>query len=514
MANRKFEMHEYRQVLIRMRLGDSDRAIAKLGLMGRPKAKQVREIAQAAGWLDSTVALPGDAILAERLVQRPSKPSTTSLVEPFAKEVEQWWKQGIAATTITAALKRKHGFEGSYSSVRRFVQHLDAQNPDATVILDFAPGEAAQVDFGKGPDVADPRTGELLSTWIFVMTLNWSRHQYAEIIRDQKTETWLGCHRRAFEWFGGVPTKVTIDNAKCAITRACHRDPVVQRAYAECAEAYGFLIDACPPGEPKKKGRVEAGVKYVKRNFVPLREFRHLPDANAQLKSWILGEAGNRTHGTTHERPLTRFTETEQLLLQPLPDRAPELAVWAKVKVHGNAHVQFEKCLYSVPYTLVRQTLWLRASETTTQVFQEHTLIATHPRLRHPGDRHTVRDHLPPQAVAYLMQDPQWCLTQSEQVGPSCHTLIERLFADRVLDNLRAAQGIVRLKDTFGTDRLEAACYRALTFDNPRYRTVKTILNQGLDQVPLQPEEDLFELPDAYAGKGRFMRDTTTLLTD
>ena len=86
------------------------------------------------------------------------------------------------------------------------------------------------------------------------MVLAWSRHQYAELVRDQKVETWLGCHRRAFEWFGGVVSRVTIDNPKCAITKACYHDPQVQRAYAECAEGYAFLINALPPREPKKKG--------------------------------------------------------------------------------------------------------------------------------------------------------------------------------------------------------------------------------------------------------------------
>ena len=74
------------------------------------------------------------------------------------------------------------------------------------------------------------------------MTLAWSRHQYAELVRDQSVETWLGCHRRSFEHFNGVPGRVIIDNPKCAITKACYHDPQVQRAYAESAEGYGFLI--------------------------------------------------------------------------------------------------------------------------------------------------------------------------------------------------------------------------------------------------------------------------------
>ena len=145
------------------------------------------------------------------------------------------------------------------------------------------------------------------------------------LVRDQTVATWLSCHRHAFEWFGGVPAKVIIDNAKCAITRACVRDPEVQRSYAECAEGYGFKISACPPADPQKKGIVEAGVKYIKRSFLPLRDFRSLADANGQAAEWVPGEAGNPCHGTTREAPLTRFA-VERDLLQRLPSVPPELA--------------------------------------------------------------------------------------------------------------------------------------------------------------------------------------------
>jgi transposase len=124
------------------------------------------------------------------------------------------------------------------------------------------------------------------------MTLCFSRHQYAELVWDQSVATWLGCHRRAFEWFNGVPGRPIVDNAKRAITRASYRDPQLQRAYGEYAEGYGFKIDACPPREPQLKGRVEAGVKYIKRALLPLRRFANLVDANRQLRAWILAEAG------------------------------------------------------------------------------------------------------------------------------------------------------------------------------------------------------------------------------
>ena len=512
MSNRRFEMHQYRHVLVRMRLGDTDRAIAKLGLMGRSKAARLRQLAQQQGWLDSAVPLPEDAVLGQQLPLSVARPRVHSLVVPHQEEVQAWWQQGISGTTIHQALVRKYGFTGSYSSVRRFLQGVEQAHPQLTTVLDFAPGEAAQVDFGTGPRITDVYTGEVISTWIFAMVLAWSRHLYAELVRDQTVATWLGCHRRAFEFFGGVPARLIIDNPKCAITRACYYDPEVQRAYAECAEGYGFLISPCPPADPQKKGRIESGVKYVKNAFVPLRDFRSLAQGNEQLHAWLMAEAGQRIHGTTQEQPLQRFADTERLLLRPLPAIPPELVCWVQVKVHGDCHVQFGKCRYSVPFHLVHQTLWLRASETTVRLYRQQELVAVHARLSQPGSRTTVDEHLPPEAWAFKMRDPQWCLKQGTTIGPSCQALIEALFAHRVLDNLRAAQGVISLASRYGADRLELACARALLFDSPRYRTVKTILDQSIDQLPLQQPPSPTLAP-AYTGQGRFCRDSASLFT-
>ena len=511
MTNRRFEMHEYRHILVRMRLGETDPQIARAGLMGRRKAAAVRRRAEEQGWLDPARPLPEDEVLAEALASFKPRPQTTSQVLPFEDDVRTWHRAGIQGTTIHQTLVRKHGFTGSYSAVRRFLQALQLAEPEVTTVLDFEPGDVAQVDFGRGPKIVDVRTGELIHTWIFTMVLAWSRHLYAELVPDQSVPTWLGCHRRAFEYYGGVPARLIIDNLKTAITRACYHDPQVQRAYAELAEGYGFRLAPLPVRQPQMKGRIEAGVKYVKNAFVPLRDFRGMTDGNQQLRAWLLGPAGNRIHGTTHERPLTRFAEVERYLIQPLPNQPVELAEWAQVKVHGDCHVQFAKCRYSVPYRLVRQSLWLRAAESTVRVFHDHELVAVHVRLFKPGRRSTLDDHLPPEALAYKMQDPQWCLQQAQAVGPHCHELIEALFAHRVLDNLRAAQGVVRLGTSYGAGRLEAACARALAFDSVLYRTVKTILEKGADQEPL-PSEAAAPLTGPYTGQGRFCRDTSQMM--
>jgi len=249
-------MYQYRQILVRMRRGDSDRDIARSKTMGRKKIAQVREIAAKNGWLVREAALPDEHVMATFLDRKeaPLPSSCVSTLEPWREQITKWRATGVQCTTIHATLVRNHGYSGSYSSVYRFLLHIDAlHTPDVPLRLEFKPAEAAQVDFGAGPMMTDALTGEIHKTWFFVMTLAWSRHQYVEFVRDQTVATWLGCHRRAFEAFGGVPARVIIDNCKCAITRACYYEPEVQRAYGECAEGYGFKIDACPPRDPQKK---------------------------------------------------------------------------------------------------------------------------------------------------------------------------------------------------------------------------------------------------------------------
>ncbi|WP_275761190.1 IS21 family transposase [Ralstonia pseudosolanacearum] len=498
-------MFQYRHALVRLRAGDTVREIARSGLMGRDRLGALRALAEQQGWLTPDAELPDDATLAAALGTPKRAASTISSVEPLREVVQHWFDAGVQGRAIHAALQREHGYTGSYSSVVRMLQRLRAARPpEVTVRLSFAPGEAAQVDFGAGPVLRHP-DGRDRRTWAFVMTLAHSRHQYVEFVWDQTVATWLGCHRRALEWFGAVPTRIIVDNAKCAIIKACSHDPLVQRAYAECAEGYGFRIEACPPHDPQKKGIVESGVKYLKANFLPTRRFRDLADLNAQARAWVMNEAGRRDHGTTRQQPLALF-ELERALMQPLPAVAPDLGSWHRVSVHRDCHVQFDRGLYSVPFTLVGKVLWLRATDGTVALFEDYRHIHTHARVQRPGERRTVADHMPPQARSFFAHDRHWCVQQAGKVGPRCAELIETLLSDRISERLRAAQGVLQLDRRFGRERLEAACARALDHGSPHYRTVKTILATGADQQPAI----VADTPPAYRS-ARFVRSAAEL---
>jgi len=171
-------MYQYRQVIHRMRMGESDRTIARTKLMGRPKCGEVRVVAAQEGWLDKGVPLPDDEFLVaafEQKKQHDDNPTHQSLSRSHEEQIRKWVEGNVQMTTIHQALVDQFGFSGSYSSVRRLVQKLDVHQPEATCILDFVPGEAAQVDFGKGPEITDAFTGKTFKTWIFMMTLCFSR---------------------------------------------------------------------------------------------------------------------------------------------------------------------------------------------------------------------------------------------------------------------------------------------------------------------------------------------------
>jgi len=338
------------------------------------------------------------------------------------------------------------------------------------------------------------------------MTLSWSRHQYVEFVFDQKVETWLRLHRNAFSFFGGVPKRVVIDNLKAGIVRACWDEPQAQQSYRECAEHYGFLIAPCRPRTPEHKGKVEqGGVHYVKRNFLAGREPTTIPQANRDVRRWLKTTAGQRIHGTTKEKPLERF-EVEREVLQPLPNTPYDLAVWKQVKLHRDCHLVFDHAYYSAPFRLVGQPLWVRGGSQAVQIYTgDYKLVATHTRAQRPGRRLTNLDHMPPHKVPGLILTRDACRQQATEIGPATQEVVEGLLDHRPEDRLRTAGRLLRLGDRFGSQRLEAACARALRFDDPSYMTIKCILEQGLEAEELPSAEPP---PPAKA----FVRTPTELL--
>jgi transposase len=478
-------MNHIRDILQRLRLGESERQIARDMGIARKTVRKYHALAKEKGFLEEASTRPDEQVLKEALGPGVLPPKQVSTVEPYREKVLDWVKQGVEMTAIWQRLQENYGYLGGYSSVRRFVRRLQPGEPEAYIRVHSEAGEDLQVDFGSVGQLYDPASGRLRPAYVFVATLCYSRHQYAELVFDQKMSTWLALHRRAFEFFGGVPKRVIPDNLKAAVKQALVYDPVLAEAYRRMALHYGFLISPTRPGTPRHKGKVENGVHYVQRNFMAGQDFVDIDCANQHLKKWITDRAGVRKHGTTGEAPLRLFAQIEQACLQPLPAEAFRLQEIRLVKVHPDCHVVIDGSFYSVPFQHIGKQLSAHVSDTFIEIYQADVLLTTHPRSSQPGQWQTRLEDYPPSKAAYLIHTPQYCRQQAQAIGPSTLKVVERLLSDRPLDRLRSVQAILKLEESLGPKRLEGACARALFFGDVRYRQIKQILNAALDTEPL-----------------------------
>ncbi len=494
METRRLLTMDVHALLRRVRANEKDRAIARAMNLSRNTVKKYRAWFAAENLLVGP--LPDLAELDRRLRAAfgDGQPRQNhSSIESYREEIQTLLERGLSPRLIFQKLNDRPEFTASESAMYRLCHTIKAaQPPEVFVRIETPPGEVAQVDFGEVTRLFDPVTQTLRRTYAFVMILAWSRHMFVEFVFDQTIKTWLLCHQHAFDFFGGVPKRVVLDNLKAAIIQAHTRDhdPEVTRAYAECAEHYGFLIDPCLPRRPEHKGKVErGGVGYVQQSFVPLLEPQTpLPEANRRVRQWVLGKAGLRTHGTTHEVPLARFAHTEQKALLPLRPTAYDPAVWKQVKLHRDGHVVFEKAFYSAPCRFVGQTLWLRAGLREIRLFSgEFELLATHSQATHPGQRLTQLDHLPPEKVRGLTASREGCLAQAQAIGPRTAQVITELLESRPVDKMRTALRVLHLAETYSPTRLEAACARGLAFGDAQLPTLKRILAEGLEGLVLPP---------------------------
>jgi len=230
-----------------------------------------------------------------------------SLCEPFKDIIKQKLDQGLSAQRIWQDLVGEHGFDGSYSSVKRFVRRLGASTPLPFRRLECEPGQEAQVDFGSGAWIVED--GKKRRAHVLRIVLSHSRKGYSEAVVKQDTENFIRVLENAFHVFGGVPQTLVIDNLKAAVTRADWFDPELNPRIVEFARHYGFVFLPTKPYTPRHKGKIESGIKYVKNNALkcPERAPVHQP-GRAQPVLDSLGASGGRHPHPRHHSPAGRQT--------------------------------------------------------------------------------------------------------------------------------------------------------------------------------------------------------------
>jgi len=350
---------------------------------------------------------------------------------------------------------------------------------DVVMRLEYPAGARMFVDYsGDKVPLVDPGTGEVSDAEVFVAVLGCSGLVYAEASLSQDLPSWLMAHVHAYEAYGGVAEATTPDNLKSGVTRACYYDPDVNASYAELARHYGTVILPARAVHPRDKAAVEAGVLQVERwVLAPLRNrtFFSLAELNRAIGQKV-AELNSKTFRGEPTSRRELFEELERPALRPLPAKRYELSEWKKVTVNIDYHVEFDKHYYSVPFTLVRQKLEVRATKETVEVYRGGRRVASHARERARRRYITDPAHMPASHRAHLEWTPSRLVDWAATVSPHAAALAQKLLDSKPHPehSYRACLGLMNL-----------ASARALVSGAVSYTSVKSILVEGLDRVPI-----------------------------
>lgn len=496
MSGARVDMQRLQELVRLHRMGTRCREVARLLKMGPAAELAYRQILEAAGLLQGSPdeLPPLDVLRSAVEAARPPKQGQQeqSTAQPWVVEIEALTAKGVGAKAIYDRLKREtEGFTASYDAVKRLAARVVVARgvlpDDVAVPVVTLPGQVAQVDFGEIQKLYDPQTGVLRRAWVFVMVLCHSRHQFCRIVFDQRMETWQRLHAEAFEAFGGVPETLVPDNLKAAVIRAAFSpsdDTELNRSYRELAKHYGFKVDPAPPKAPKKKGKVERGVQYVKGSFFKGHDFADIDEANRLLDEWVAKTAGERKHGTTGKKPRLAFEE-ERATLRPLPATAFVPVTWKQAMVHQDCQFVFDGRPYPAPWRTVGKRVWVRATPATLDVYLDDVRLISHSRgLTAP--REIYDQCLPPKRAELRHRSHKFWEERADAIAPEIGAYIREVFEqDDVLSLLRRVQAMVSHLEQFPVERARAACLRAQYFGSYTYPALKDILRKGLDLEPL-----------------------------
>lgn len=521
MAYHEVAMWEILAVLERLHRRESKAAIARATGCSRSTVRRYERLAREGGWTPEGAA-PTDALATE--IARRVHPAAErdageieTLLLPHVEQLRTWLtpaageKRGLRLTKVHQLLTRT-GIVVPYSSLHRFVVKHCAFGAAGRITVRMAPtapGEVAEIDFGRLGLVHDPATNRRRAAWALVVVLPASRHQYVHITFTQTVAAVIDGLEDAWVAFGGVPRRVVLDNLRAAITKADRYDPIVQRTMEEYARHRGLVIDPAPVRTPTGKPHVERAVPYVRENFFRGEPWRDLAHVQTAVQTWTREIAGQRLHGTTRRRPLEVFETEERAALLPLVGERFDTPRWAHCTVHPDHHISFGKALYSVPTRYLRQRLWVRGDSRLVRIYADGAVIKTH-ATQAPGGRSTDHDDYPAERTPYTQRDPARLIRQAEthggHVGRFTAALLAGVFP---WAKLRQAQRLMRLGEKYGWSRVDAACQRALAFELVNVHRVERILHLDLDSRTSGVSDDAGEVR-VYPLRPRFARSDTS----
>jgi transposase len=358
----------------------------------------------------------------------------------------------------------------------------------ATMRQTHAAGDKLFVDFaGDTVPIFDAIAGEIRPAKIFVAVMGASNYTFAEACASEALPDWIGAHVKALAFLGGVPRAIVCDNLKAGVTATNRYEPGINRTYQDLAAYYGTTIMPTRPRRPRDKAKVEGAVLIVERWILARlrnQRFFSLVELNAAIRS-LINELNARLMRKLGASRREFFENIDQPALMALPTEPYQYAEWRRARVAPDYHVEVQRHFYSVPSRLIRQVVEVRITQTTVEVFHRGVRVASHQRSAVPRHHTTIPEHMPSAHRRYAFWTPARLIAAAEKIGPSTAALCRIIMQAKPHpeQGFRSCLGILSLARGYGPIRVEAACRRGIAIGAMSYRSVASILKNGLDKA-------------------------------
>jgi len=431
--------------------------------------------------------------------------SEKSFSAPFRDFIEEQLARGRNAFGIYQQLVEQSGFSASYESVKRFVRTLRKNSqPQAHPVIETAPGEEGQVDYGDGPMVRHPESGKYRRTRLFVFTLGYSRKSVRLLTWKSSAEIWARLHETSFRRLGGAPKTVVLDNLKEGVLKPDIYEPALNPLYRDVLKHYGVVALPCRIRHPNRKGKVESSIGHTQRTPLKGMRFDSLEEAQEHLDNWEAKWADTRIHGTTKRQVAAMFAEEKPHLLR-LPIEPFRYYRFGQRGVHLDGHLEVEGAYYSVPPGHIGHRLFVQWDELRVRILEPSTgqLLREHVRQQ-KGSFRTRREDRPAKVPPTTLE----LLARARRAGKSIGELCAEIHRRDGETGVRRMLGVFRLARNFGQARVEDACQAALEVGVPTYRFVRRYLERSaLAPVSLKQVDPLIRQLTHY-------RDVISRLTE
>ena len=412
---------------------------------------------------------------------QPGRSPSASACGPYRDAIELGLSHGRNAMAIWQDLVDTCGFGAGYQSVRRFVTKLRGKElPEACAVIETAPGEEAQVDYGTGPMVRDPLTGKYRRTRLFVLTLGYSRKSVRLLVFRSSSQIWAELHEKAFRRLGGCTRVVVLDNLREGVLAPDIYDPSLNPLYRDVLQHYGAVPLPCRVADPDRKGKVESGVGHAQRTPLKGLRFESLEEAQTYLDHWEARWADTRIHGTTKRQVAVMFAEERPFLL-PLPIEPFRYYQYGERTVHLDGCVEVEAAYYSAPPGWIGRCVQVQWDGRQVRLLNPDNGQLLREHLRQARGRHRIKDEdrpkkMPPGTLQLLCRAGKAGL----QIGALCRGMHNQHGETAV----RRILGVLSLAKKYGAATVDDACAAALEMGVCDYRFVRRYLERN-PQLPL-----------------------------